>query len=314
MKRERVALRGGTGAGRGFAKRWRGQGAWILMVLPGIVVLLIFNYLPMYGITLAFKDYRIVDGILGSPWAGLRHFRRFFANPLALRVLSNTFILGLYSLLWTFPMPIILALLLNELRSQRFKRTVQTISYFPTFVSVVVVAGMLREFVAREGLVNQFLGLFGVKPILFLNEARYFRTLFISSGIWQIIGFGAIIYLAALAGIDPTLYEVATIDGASRWQRMRHITWPGIRPTTVIQLLFSIGGILGTDFQKVMLLYNPRTYRVADVIGSYVYREGIQGAQYEYTTAIGLFMSLISFAILFVANTISRHTSETSLW
>lgn len=298
----------------GLHSSLRVQGPWILMVIPGLLILLVFHYLPMYGIILAFKDYRIMDGILGSPWAGLRHFERFFANPLAMRTLRNTFILGLFSLLWSFPMPIIFAMLLNELRSSKFKRTVQTISYFPTFLSSVVVAGIIREVVSRTGILNQITGLFGASPIIFLNEPEYFRTIFISSGIWQSMGFGAIIFLAALSGIDPSLYEVATIDGASRWQRALHITWPGIRATAVIQLLFSIGGILGSDFQKVLLLYNPRTYRVADVIGTLTYREGIQGGQYEYTTAIGLFMNIISFGILFVANMISRKVADTSLW
>lgn len=290
------------------------QWAWLSMIIPGILLIIFFNYIPMYGIVLAFKDYRIVDGIWGSPWAGLKHFRRFFANPLAMRTLKNTFILGFYNLLWSFPMPIIFALLLNELRSQKFKKTVQVISYFPTFLSAVVVAGIVKEILAREGLINQIGAWFGKEPTVYLNKAEYFRTIFISSGIWQSTGFGAIIYLASLSGIDPALYEVARIDGANRWQQMRNITWPSIRPTTVILLLFSIGGILGTDFQKVMLLYNSLTYKVADVIGTYTYREGIQGGQYEYTTAIGLFMNVISFAILFTANYISRKVSETSLW
>jgi putative aldouronate transport system permease protein len=217
-------------------------------------------------------------------------------------------------LIWSFPAPIILALLFNELRNKRFKKVVQTVSYFPHFISVVIVAGMIKEFTARDGLFNDIISFFGGSPIMFLLEPDYFRTIFISSGIWQGIGFGTIIYLAALSGIDPTLYDVAEVDGANRWKKIVHITWPSLRSTTVILLIFAVGGVLGTDFQKIILLYSPETYSVADVIGSYVYRQGILGAQYEYTTAIGLFMSVISFIVLYLTNWISRKVSDTSLF
>ncbi|MBB6672962.1 sugar ABC transporter permease [Cohnella nanjingensis] len=285
-----------------------------LMVLPGFLTVLIFNYFPMYGITIAFKDFNASKGIIGSPWIGFKYFTTFFHDPMAFRVLKNTLLLGLYSLLWSFPAPLILALLLNELKNKHFKKIVQTVSYFPHFISVVIVAGLLKDFLARDGLVNRIVAYFGGSSIMFLLEPDYFRTIFISSGIWQGVGFGSIIYLAALSGIDPTLYDVAEVDGASRWKKMLHITWPSIRPTTVILLIFSLGGILGTDFQKIILLYSPETYSVADVIGSYVYRQGILGAKYEYTTAIGLFMSVISFTILYISNWFSRKVSETSLF
>ncbi|WP_246469621.1 ABC transporter permease [Cohnella nanjingensis] len=284
------------------------------MVLPGFLTVLIFNYFPMYGITIAFKDFNASKGIIGSPWIGFKYFTTFFHDPMAFRVLKNTLLLGLYSLLWSFPAPLILALLLNELKNKHFKKIVQTVSYFPHFISVVIVAGLLKDFLARDGLVNRIVAYFGGSSIMFLLEPDYFRTIFISSGIWQGVGFGSIIYLAALSGIDPTLYDVAEVDGASRWKKMLHITWPSIRPTTVILLIFSLGGILGTDFQKIILLYSPETYSVADVIGSYVYRQGILGAKYEYTTAIGLFMSVISFTILYISNWFSRKVSETSLF
>jgi putative aldouronate transport system permease protein len=285
-----------------------------LMVLPGFLVVLIFNYFPMYGITIAFKNFNASEGIIGSPWVGFKYFTAFFHDPLAFRVLKNTLLLGLYTLLWSFPAPIILALLLNELRNRHFKKIVQTVSYFPHFISVVIVAGLLKDFLSRDGLVNHYITQLGGNPIMFLLEPGYFRTIFISSGIWQGIGFGSILYLAALSGIDPTLYDVAEVDGANRWKKALHITWPSIRPTTVILLIFSLGGILGTDFQKIILLYSPETYSVADVIGSYVYRQGILGARYEYTTAIGLFMSIISFVILYISNWVSRKVSETSLF
>ncbi|MFC5464862.1 ABC transporter permease [Lederbergia graminis] len=285
-----------------------------LMVLPGFLTVLIFNYFPMYGILIAFKDFSAVQGIWDSEWVGLKYFNTFFNDPMALRVLKNTLLLGLYSLLWAFPAPIILALLFNELRNKTFKRIVQTVSYMPHFISVVIVAGLITMYTAREGLINKITGLFGIEPILFLLESDWFRTIFISSGIWQGVGFGCIIYLAAMSGIDTTLYDVADIDGAGRWKKVVHITWPSIRPTTIILLIFAMGGILGTDFQKVILLYNPQTYEVADVIGSYVYRQGILGAQYAYTTAVGLFMSVVSFIILYITNWVSRKVSETSLF
>jgi putative aldouronate transport system permease protein len=284
------------------------------MVLPGFLTVLIFSYFPMYGITIAFKHFNASKGIIGSPWVGFKYFTTFVHDPMAFRVLKNTLLLGFYTLLWSFPAPIILALLLNELRSRQFKKIVQTVSYFPHFISVVIVAGLLKEFLARDGLFNHIIAHFGGNPVIFLLEPGYFRTIFISSGIWQGVGFGSIIYLAALSGIDPTLYDVAEVDGASRWKKILHITWPSIRPTTVILLIFSLGGILGTDFQKIILLYSPETYSVADVIGSYVYRQGILGARYEYTTAIGLFMSAISFIILYISNWFSRKVSETSLF
>lgn len=296
-----------------LSKLWK-QRDIILMALPAFLIVLIFNYFPMYGILIAFKNYSPARGIMGSEWVGFQHFVDFFNNPMAVRILKNTLLLGVYTLIWSFPAPIILAFLFNELKYMRFKKIVQTVSYFPHFISVVVVAGMLKEFCSRDGLFNNILSFFGREPVMFLLKPEYFRTIFIASGIWQSVGFGSIIYLAALSGVDPTLYDVADIDGANRWHKIRHVSWPAIKPTTIILLIFSVGGILGTDFQKVLLLYSPETYSVADVIGTYVYREGLLGARFEYTTAIGLFMSIISFIILYITNLISRNVSETSLW
>lgn len=296
-----------------WVKVWR-QRYLFLMILPGFLAVLIFNYFPMYGILIAFQDYSPSRGVLGSEWVGFKNFVDFFSNPMAFRVIKNTLVLGVYSLLWSFPAPILLALLFNELKNQRFKKVVQTVSYFPNFISMVIVAGMLLQFCSRTGLFNQILGAFGHEPVTFLLDPKYFRTIFISSGIWQSCGYSTIIYLAALSGIDPTLYDVADIDGANRWQKIRHITFPAMRPTMTILLIFAVSGILGTDFQKVILLYSPDTYEVADVIGSYTYREGILGAKFEYTTAIGLFNSVVSFVLLAMANFISRKASDTSLW
>ncbi len=296
-----------------WVKSWN-QRYLFLMVLPGFLIVLVFSYFPMYGIQIAFKKYSGVQGIWGSDWVGLKYFIMFFNDPTALRVLKNTLLLGIYSLLWGFPAPIILALLFNEIKNSVFKKVVQTISYLPHFISTVIIIGIIRTFTEREGLFNKMVSLFGIDPIVFLSEPSWFRTIFISTNIWQGIGFGTILYLAALSSVDPTLYDVANIDGASRWRKVLNINWPQIKPTTIILLIFSVSGILGTDFQKVLLLYSPDTYEVADVIGTFLYREGIIGARFEYTTAIGLFQSVIAFILLVGANMISRKVSETSLW
>ena len=284
------------------------------MVLPGFLIILIFHYFPIYGITIAFKDYSAAKGIIGSPWVGFRYFKMFLTSPLASRLFKNTFLIGLYSLLWGFPAPIILALLLNEIRHTAFKRTVQTISYLPHFISTVVIVGMMVEFASVDGVFNDIRGFFGLERIPLMAHKEYFRTLYVGSGIWQGIGWGTIIYLAALSGVDPTLYDVAEIDGANRWHKMVNITWPTIKPTTTILLILDLGGILGVGFEKILLMYNTNVMEVADVISTYVYREGIQGARFEYTTAIGLFMSAISFVFVYSANLISRKVSENSLW
>ncbi|MCI9218607.1 MAG: sugar ABC transporter permease [Lachnospiraceae bacterium] len=295
------------------ARAWR-QRYLFLMVLPGFLIVLVFSYFPMYGILIAFENYSVNKGVMGSEWVGFKHFMDFFTNPMAFRVVKNTLILGVYNLLWSFPIPIVLAVLFNEIKNQKFKKLVQTVSYFPYFLSTVIVAGMLLSFCSREGLFNQIRALIGLEPLLFLQDPGSFRTLFIGSGIWQGAGYGTILYLAAISNIDPSLYDVASIDGASRFQKIRHITLPALRPTITIMLIMAVGGILGSDFQKIMLLYTPQTYPVADVIGTYTYREGIAGARFEYTTAIGLFNSLISFVLLAIANLISRKASDTSLW
>lgn len=295
------------------SKLWR-QKYLFLMVLPGFLIVLIFNYFPMYGVLMAFENYSHSKGIMGSEWVGLRHFMDFFRNPMATRTIPNMLILGIYSLLWSFPAPILLALLFNEIKNERFKKVTQTVSYFPYFISTVIIAGMLKEFCARDGMFNQIRAWFGAEPVTFLLQPQYFRTIFIASGIWQTTGYSTIIYLAAISGIDPTLYDVASIDGAGRLQKMRHITFPAMRPTITILLIFAVSGIVGSDFQKIMLLYSAQTYSVADVIGTYIYREGLLGARFEYTTAIGLFNSVVSFVLLAIANFISRKASGTSLW
>ncbi|THF77777.1 ABC transporter permease [Cohnella fermenti] len=285
-----------------------------LLVLPGFLLVLVFNYFPMYGILVAFKKYSVAKGIWDSPWVGMKYFDMFLSNPMALRTVKNTVLLGLYGLLWGFPAPIILALLFNELRILWFKRFVQTVSYFPHFISTVIIVGMIKELTSLDGLVNQVTGLFGMDPVNFLSESQFFRTIFVSSGIWQGIGWGTILYLAALSGVDPTLYDVASIDGANRWHKMKNISLPSIMPTTIILFILAIGGILGNDFSKVLLLYNPGTYETADVIGTYVFREGLQGGRFEYAAAVGLMLSVVSFIFVAITNGIVKRFSDSSLW
>ncbi|MEF3354071.1 ABC transporter permease subunit [Paenibacillus sp. GYB006] len=285
-----------------------------LMLIPVIIYYGIFHYGPMYGLLIAFKDFGIAVGVWDSPWVGFTHFQNFFENPYFWRLLRNTLMISFYELLFAFPAPIILALLLNEIRLVFFKRIVQTISYLPHFISIVVVAGMLVDFVARDGLINNILGFIGIEPIAFLQDPGWFRSIYVSSGIWQGIGWGSIIYLAAMSSIDPTLYDAARIDGAGRWKQTLHITIPGIMPTIVILLILNIGSILAVGSEKIILLYNPLTYETADVISTYVYRKGILGADFGYSAAVGLFNSVISFILLVVANTISKRVSEHRLW
>lgn len=278
------------------------------------LVLLIFHYFPIYGVIVAFKDYKVSLGILGSPWAGLKHFRAFFSNTFALRTVKNTVLLGLYSLLWGFPAPIVLAILMNEIRSKNFKRVVQTVAYLPNFLSTVIIVGMLKNFASLSGLFNQWVTMTGHEAIHFFGRPEWFRTLYIGSGIWQGVGWGTIIYLAALSGINTELYDAAAIDGAGRFRRIWHIALPALLPTICILLILNTGGILSSNFEKVLLMYNENTYRTADVISTYVYREGINNAKVSYSSAVGLFTAVISFIMVFIANAISDRLSGNSLW
>ncbi|MDF2669440.1 MAG: transport protein permease, partial [Paenibacillus sp.] len=263
----------------------------------------------------AFKDFRPVDGILGSSWAGFKHFEQFFNSIYFGRLLRNTILLSLYSLFWGFPVPIMFALLLNELKGRYFKRVVQTISYLPHFISIVVIAGVIVAFTHPvDGIVNMFLGWLGFKPIAFISEPGWFRTLFVSSGIWQSFGWGSIIYLAAIAGINPQLYEAADMDGAKRRHKMMYITLPGILPTIIILFILNVGNLMDVGFEKVLLLYSPMTYETADVIGTFVYRRGIVSADFSFAAAINLFNNVINIVLLLTVNQISRRLSDTSLW
>lgn len=285
-----------------------------LMAIPMVVYFILFHYIPMYGIVIGFKDFSPRIGIWGSPWVGLKHFKEFFDSLYFSRTVRNTALLSLYSLLWGFPASIILALLLNEIRREKFKRCIQTITYLPHFISLVVICGLIVDFTSTDGLFNAILSNFGVEATNWLTKPEWFRTIYIGSGVWQSIGWDSIIFLAALAGIDPSLYEAAKIDGAGRWKQMLHVTLPGLMPTIVIMLILNIGGLMSVGYEKIILLYNSLTYETADVISSYVYRKGLQGGDYSFSTAVGLFESIIGFTLLIIANKLSKKITEQSLW
>lgn len=286
-----------------------------VMLLPTILWLLIFLYKPMYGLQIAFKDYSIFRGIGGSPWVGLEHFQTLFENEQFLRALKNTIIISFYGLILGFPVPILLALMFNEVLHQTFKKVSQTIVYLPHFISSVIIAGIvINAFSPSAGIVNVLLGWLGIEPIYFLTKPEWFRPIFVGTGIWQEAGFQSIVYLAAIAGVSPTLYESAVVDGASRWQMMWKITIPSILPTIIIMLIIRIGNMLEVSFEMIILLYQPATYETADVVNTFIYRQGIQGGQYDLAAAAGLFNAVVAFILVMSANTISKRYSRTSLW
>jgi putative aldouronate transport system permease protein len=309
-------------AGSGIAKA-RKRPLWLdlksnynlyLMMLPVFAGFILFKYLPIYGIVIGFKDYDIVKGIFGSKWVGFKYFLQFFHDPYFFRILRNTIVLGFYGIVFGFWPPILLALSLNEIRSPAFKRVVQSISYLPHFIATVVIVGMLFELFGTESLVNDFLSKLGLDRVPFLSNARYFRSLYIGSGIWQGIGWSSILYMAALTGVDQELYYAASIDGAGRFRRMLHISLPGILPTIRICLIFAVSGIISVGFEKAYLMQNPAVYETADVIATYVYRQGIQQMNFSYGTAIGLFEGIIAMLMLIGANYVSRKISDEGLW
>jgi len=284
------------------------------MLLPVIAYYAIFQYGPMYGLQIAVKDFIPSKGFLGSPWVGFKHFEDFFGSIFFWRILGNTLLLSLYSLIFFFPAGIIFALLLNELRSNKLRRAVQTISYMPHFISLVVIVGIMFDFLARDGLINNIMAFFNIEPIPFMRSPEWFRTVYISSEVWQNIGWSSIIYLAAVSNVNPTLYEAAHIDGANRWRQMWHVTLPGIMPTVTIMLILFIGKFMSVGFEKIILMYNPVIYESADVIQTYVYRKGILEANFSYSAAVGLFNAVISFVLLILANTMAKRLGETKLW
>ena len=285
-----------------------------LMMLPVVAYYFIFYYIPMYGAQIAFRDFSPGKGIYGSDWVGLKNFIDFFKSYYFWRLLKNTFLLNIYDIIFGFPVPIILALLLNEVRVGAFKRTVQTITYLPHFISIVVLSGMIIDFTTRTGLFNSLLGMFGLPPIIFMSEPSWFPPIFVGSGIWQEFGWGSIIYLAALSNIDPQLYEAARVDGANKWQQTMHITLPGILSTIAIMLILRFGRMMNVGVEKVLLLYNPMTYPTADVISTFIYRKGLIENNFSYSAAVGLFNSVVNFILLVTVNKLSKKASGTGLF
>ncbi|WP_299039306.1 sugar ABC transporter permease [uncultured Pseudokineococcus sp.] len=311
LQEQTPVLRPSTTTWRQALRRdWR---LYSLVVLP-LAFFLVFRYLPMLGNVIAFRRFRPGGSIFGDEWVGLRYVELFINDPLFWNVFRNTLVLGTLTLLIAFPMPIVLALLLNELRSRKFKRFVQTVSYLPHFMSIVIVAGMVLQLTSTQGTINQLVQLVGGDSIPFMQQAEWFRTVYITSEVWQTVGWGTILYLAALTQVDENLYEAARIDGANRWKQTWHVTLPGIRPTMITLLILNIGTFMAVGFEKILLLYNPLLYPTADVISTYLYRVGILSSNFSYAAAIGLFEAIIGLTLILSANAISRRAAGTSLW
>ena len=290
---------------------------WQLLVLCALPVLyfVIFHYVPMYGVQIAFKDFKASEGIWGSAWVGFKHFKRFFASSQFWTLIKNTLGLSLLQILLGFPIPILLAIMLNQVKNQKFRKFAQSILYCPHFISIVVLAGMLYIFLSpRNGIVNTIIKMLGGEAIFFLGEAKYFKLTFVISGIWQNAGWSAIIYIAALAGISPDLYEAAQMDGANKWQRIRHIDIPGIMPTIVMMLIMEIGKVMSLGFQKAYLLQNAQNLAASEIISTYIYKVGMLDAQYSYSAAINLFNNVINIILLVTFNKLAKKLTDNSLW
>ena len=312
-EREDSAMKGNSfsvRAKKDFRRTW----SLYLLVLPVLIFYAIFMYKPMYGAIIAFMDYKPAKGIAGSDWVGFEHFIRFFTGPYFGRLLKNTLLLSIYSIIWGFPAPIILALLLNEVQNKVFKKTAQTITYLPHFISLVVACGMIKDFCLTTGLFNDIITFFGGEASPLLQNPAYFRTIYTASSVWQEVGWGSLIYLSALSSVDSQLYEAASIDGANRWKQTLHVTLPGIMPTIIIMLILRMGSLMSMGYEKTILLYNPSTYDTADIISSYVYRAGLLEQNWSYSTAIGLFNSVVTCILLVVTNQLSKRPTESSLW
>lgn len=287
----------------------------LIMLIPAVVWFLVFEYYPMYGVIIAFKKYRILEGIVGSPWVGLDNFERLFRSPTFLNVFRNTLLISFYKLIFGFPAPIILALLLNEIRIQKFKKAVQTISYLPHFISWVVISALIRQlFSPTSGVVNHLLLLIGLEPINFMIEPGFFRPMIVMANIWKDVGWGSILYLAAISSIDPQLYEAATVDGAGRFRQAISITLPSLAPVIVILFILRVGFLMNAGFEEIFNLYNPITYSVGDILDTYAYRVGLVEFDYSYSTTISLFKNVIGLLMLIFTNAIVRRFSDYGVW
>ncbi|CAM3288974.1 ABC transporter permease subunit [Paenibacillus lupini] len=295
---------------RHVRKEWK---LYSFLIIP-LIYFIIFKYAPMIGNVIAFRKYRGGPNFMGSEWVGLQYFKMFMKDPTFWRAFTNNLVLSISYLIIRFPLTLIFALLINEIRRLKLKKFVQTISYLPHFISMVILAGMVKEILSASGPINALLGHFGVEPIAFISLPQWFPSIYVTSGIWQGLGWGTILYLAAMTGVNTELYEAARIDGATRFRQAWHVTIPGILPTIMTLLVLDIGGIMGSNFEKILLLYNPLTYETADVISTYVYRMGITNANFSYATAVGLFEGVIGLILVTMANTISKKTTKSSLW
>lgn len=300
--------------GHRLARDFKKNKSIYFLAIPLVLFYILFHYKTMYGAIIAFYQYRPARGIAGSKWVGLKNFIYYFESPFFWRTIKNTLTISLLSLAFAFPAPIILALLLNEVGNKLFKKSVQTITYLPHFISLVVVCGMLNQFCLSTGLFSDVIAFFGGERVSLLQGPDYYRTVYIASDIWKEVGWGSILYLAALSGVDKQLYEAASIDGANKWQQTWRVTLPGILPTIVIQLILKIGSLMSVGYDKTLLLYNPTTYNVADIISTYTYRMGLELGDWSYSTAIGLLNSVINCILLVIANKLSKKLTESSLW
>ena len=285
-----------------------------IMLIPIVVWYILFCYRPLLGNVIAFKDYKASKGIWGSPWVGIKHFTAFFSSFYFWRLLRNTLLISLYGIIFSFPAPILLALLMNEMHSRWYKRTVQTITYMPYFISMIVICGMLMDFLKMDGVITTILAVLGMPNENYLMKPEAFRTIYVASDIWQNCGWNSIIYMAALSSIDQELYEAAAIDGANRFKQTLHVTLPGLLPTIMILLIIRIGAVLNVGYEKIILLYNSANADTSDVISSFVYRRGILEANFSYTTAVDLFNSVISLGLVMGANALSRRKTAYGLW
>lgn len=298
-----------------FLKNLRKYWQYYILLLPALAYFLIFCYGPMYGAQIAFRNFNARDGITGSAWVGFAHFERFFRSPYFGSLLRNTFVISIYGLLAGFPLPILLALSLNELKGTKVKKLAQTVTYAPYFISTVVMCGMLIAFLnPNTGIINKLIAALGGEPVPFLSEAALFPSIYVWSGVWQGTGWGSVIYFAALSGVDPQLLEAATLDGATRWQKIWYVNLPALMPTIVIMLIMNCGSLLSVGYEKVFLLQNALNLETSEVISTYVYKTGLVSAQYSFSTAIGLFNSVVNLILLVTVNAVSRRIGENSLW
>uniref|UniRef100_UPI00403EFAF0 ABC transporter permease n=1 Tax=Paenibacillus sp. FSL R5-0519 TaxID=2921648 RepID=UPI00403EFAF0 len=300
---------------RALSRSWRRHWQLYLLILPPIAYFIIFKYVPMVNAVLAFKDYNVIKGIWGSPWAGTKYFELLFQNPAFITLIKNTLYISFYSLIVGFPIPILLALALNEIKNIRFKKIVQMVTYAPYFISTVVMVSIIMLFLSpRLGIVNTIAGALGFEAVNFLGEPGLFRSIYVFSDVWQGMGYSAVIYLAALAGVDPSLYEAAKVDGANRMQKIINVDLPGLLPAAVIILILSVGNIMAVGFEKIYLLQNPLNLPASEIISTYVYKIGLLNANYSFATAVGLFNSVINLVLLLIVNAVAKRLSNTSLW